>query len=65
MDFALEIFQYKYIKRDRDDGINWILNGDILTDLYHADKETSLKSFDDLLRTYYKNKPGQRPETDL
>ena len=65
MTFTREHFKYKHVKRDRNDGISWLFDGAALVDLYHADKETSLKSFDDLLRTYYKNKPGQRPEADL
>jgi hypothetical protein len=65
MTFTREHFKYKHVKRDRNDGISWLFDGAALTELYHADKETSIKSLDDALTTYYKNKPGQGTKADL
>jgi len=65
MTFTREHFKYKHVKRDRNDGISWMFDGEALTELYHADKETCFKSLDDALATYYKNKPGQGTKADL
>lgn len=65
MTFTREHFKYKHVKRDRNDGISWMFDGAALTELYHADKETCLKSLDDALRNYYKNKPGQGTTANL
>jgi hypothetical protein len=45
--------------------LNWICDGQELNDKYNATKEEAIKNLDDLLRRYYKNKPGQGIKTDL
>lgn len=45
--------------------LNWICDGQELNDKYNVTKEEAIKNLDDLLRRYYKNKPGQGIKTDL
>ena len=45
--------------------LNWICDGQELNDKYNATKEEAIKNLDELLRRYYKNKPGQGAKTDL
>ena len=45
--------------------LNWICDGQELNEKYNATKEEAIKNLDELLRRYYKNKPGQGTQTDL
>ena len=53
------------MKKEWERNLNWLLHGQELNDKYNASLEDAIKSIDDLLRNYYKNKPGQRTQTDL
>jgi hypothetical protein len=53
------------MKKEWERNLNWLINGQELNDKYHAPLEDAIKSIDDLLRRYYKNKPGQGTQTDL
>jgi hypothetical protein len=55
MDYIKVDYQYINNKRDRDDKLNWILDGHILADKYHANKKQSIKSLNDLLRANKSN----------
>lgn len=44
---------------------DWIFDGQQLNDKYNVTKEEAIKNLDDLLRRYYKNKPGQGTKTDM
>ncbi len=45
--------------------LNWICDGQELSEKYNVTKDEAIKNLDDLLRRYYKNKPGQGIKTDL
>jgi hypothetical protein len=45
--------------------LNWLLDGQELNDKYNVTLNEAIKNLDELLRRYYKNKPGQRTQTDM
>lgn len=53
------------MKKEWERNLNWLINGQELNDKYNAPLEDAIKSIDELLRRYYKNKPGQGTQTDL
>ena len=53
------------MKKEWERNLNWLINGQQLNDKYNVTLEEALNNLDDLLRRYYKNKPGQGIKTDL
>jgi len=53
------------MKKEWERNLNWLINGQQLNDKYNVTLEEAINNLDDLLRRYYKNKPGQGIKTDL
>jgi len=53
------------MKKEWERNLNWLINGQQLNDKYNVSLEDAISNLDDLLRRYYKNKPGQGTKTDL
>ena len=53
------------MKKEWERNLNWLINGQELNDTYKGSLEDAINNLDELLRRYYKNKPGQGIKTDL
>jgi hypothetical protein len=53
------------MKKEWERNLNWLINGQQLNDKYNVTLEEAINNLDDLLRRYYKNKPGQGTKADL